>query len=137
MNFLHGSVSLIENAAVFTESMGKLKIPVTAGIPPGFHGNEIILGIRPHHIHLRSQEETAQYRGEVVVYESLGEEGVLEVKVADSILVAQTASDLGLRCKDPVTIGIDWQHAVFFDADTGGNINQADGKRQTAEEKRI
>ena len=75
----------------------------------------LIFGVRPHHIHLTSESVEDQYKGSVVLYESLGEEGVLELEIEGSSALVQTASDLSFTSGENVSFTFDWKNVIFFD----------------------
>jgi ABC-type sugar transport system ATPase subunit len=67
--------------------------------------------------------DIAGHRGEVEVYESLGEEGILEVNVEGSPVIVLTDPGLGLQPGETVEISMDWRRANLFDQKTGKGVS--------------
>ncbi|UCD38392.1 MAG: ABC transporter ATP-binding protein, partial [Fidelibacterota bacterium] len=81
MNLVSGRVMSADDVPVFraTDSAFTIRLPESLlASAKGHENKELVLGIRPHHLHVGDQEESAHHSGQVVVYESLGEGGVLE-----------------------------------------------------------
>ena len=123
MNFIQGELDF-ENGSVLFKTSEK-NFPFH--LPHTFHRfldhyrhKKLVLGIRPQYLHLIKNDGELQYHAVVVMYESLGEEGVLEVSFNDDFdLLVLTEPDLKMTPGSEVAISIDWQHANLFDPDNG------------------
>ena len=126
MNFIDGIISTADGTHIFRSDDCALNIQLPESLlvaTSGWENRNLVLGIRPHHIHMVPQQEFAQYSGEVVVYESLGEEGVLEVKVEGCPLTVLTESELRLQPGETVAISVDWRDANLFDKESGQSLD--------------
>jgi multiple sugar transport system ATP-binding protein len=118
MNLIHGSIGYENNNTYFRLKDKKYHFSLPKEICESFkvwEGKDLILGVRPHHIHLISENGTDEQSGRVVVYESLGEEGVLELEIEGSFVLVQTESDLSFHGGENVSFAIDWKKVIFFD----------------------
>jgi multiple sugar transport system ATP-binding protein len=125
MNLINGRIMSDDGVPVFRSTDHGLSIPLPAGLlnsAERFKNKELVLGIRPHHFHLVHQKKSAQYLGTVVIYESLGEEGVLEVEVEGCALTILTEPEHHYQPGDTVGVAADWENAIFFDRDSGQSL---------------
>ncbi|MFQ5822800.1 MAG: ABC transporter ATP-binding protein [bacterium] len=125
MNFIHGMIPTTNGTSLFYSDDYNLKIQVPENLSKslqGWENKKLVLGIRPHHIQLGPRQDFAQYQGEVVVYESLGEEGVLEVKVEGCTLTVLTEPELRLQRGEPLTISVDCRRVNLFDNKSGQSL---------------
>lgn len=126
MNFINGRINGDEGVPLFRSTDHALSVRLPASLPmsaKGFENKELVLGIRPHHFHIVHQKESAQYLGRVVIYESLGEEGVLEVEVEGCPLTILTEPELRLQPSEPVGVSVDWKDAILFDKKSGQSLS--------------
>lgn len=122
MNSLKGTVSVSDGRPVLGIEDCKLEVPLreTGGEQlKQWQKKELILGVRPYHIHLGTVAGFVPYQARVVVYESLGEEGVVELDVEGCVLIALTDPGLSIFSGEMLTVSIDWQRAILFDSQTG------------------
>ncbi len=125
MNFIYGTITTTDETHIFCSNDYALKIQIPENLPEsvrGWKNKNLVLGIRPHHIHLGPRQEFPQYLSEVVLYESLGEEGVLEVKVEDCPLIVLTEPELRLQPGETLTISVDWSKMNLFDEQSGQSL---------------
>lgn len=125
MSFLQGTVSVSDGRLFFNAQDCDLTVPlseITRRQPGSWQKKKLILGVRPYHIHLGSIEEFATYRARVAVYESVGEEGVVELDVEGCAFTALTDPELSIRSRETLTVSIDWRKAILFDSQTGGML---------------
>jgi multiple sugar transport system ATP-binding protein len=131
MNLIHGSIAAENNSTYFSlkDKNYHLSLPVGFGeMLKNWEGKDLILGVRPHHIHLISDNVVDKQHGSVVVYESLGEEGVLEMELEGSSVLVQTESDLSFHGGENVDFVIDWKKVIFFDKESERAIDLRTGK---------
>lgn len=87
--------------------------------------NEVVLAIRPQHIHAIVPDAVtrdAVVDGRVEVYEALGANGVLKARVGEHALTALTAPERMFDFDEPVRLAIESENALYFDPVTGRNI---------------
>ncbi|UCD38653.1 MAG: ABC transporter ATP-binding protein, partial [Fidelibacterota bacterium] len=126
MNLINGRIMSDDGGPVFRSTDHNLNVRLPAGLlvsAKGFERKELVLGIRPHHFHVVPREESAQYPGRVVIYESLGEEGVLEVEVEGCSLTILTEPELSFQPGDTLGVSADWENAILFDGENGQSLN--------------
>ena len=126
MNFIHGTISKDEGMHMFRSSDYALNIELPESLlvsASGWENKKLVLGIRPHHTHMVHQQELAPYSGKVVIYESLGEEGVLEVEVEGYPLIVVTEPELRLQPGETVGVSVDWKDAILFDEESGQSLS--------------
>ncbi|UCH62656.1 MAG: ABC transporter ATP-binding protein [Fidelibacterota bacterium] len=126
MNFINGTISTAEGTHIFSSFDYDLNIQLPESLmvsARGWEKKKLVLGIRPHHTHMVHEKEFAQRSGKVVIYESLGEEGVLEVEVEGCPLTILTEPELRLKPRETVGVSVDWENAILFDEESGYSLN--------------
>ena len=125
MNFLEGTIRLVHDEPMFYVANTRLKVALPRHVVVQVQAqkrDQLVLGIRPHRIALGHRERLAHYSGAVIVYESLGEEGVLEIDLEGCILTMLVNAGLRLQPRERVPVSIDWHQAILFDAEAGNLI---------------
>jgi len=104
--------------ANFTSTLGK------------FSRKDIILGIRPEHLHVVLPKDLAcaTLRGAVEVIEPLGSELIAYVRVGSNLLAVKTRPDVKMSAKRGVELYLETRAVKLFDPDTGINIIEREGK---------
>ncbi len=122
MNFVPGSLFPEGPGFRFLSEDRSLSLPVLPRLlsrPQTIaNGGPVVLGLRPEHISPAMDSAEDSVAAAVEVYESLGEEGILEVRCGRNVLVSLTQPQLRLRNGQHLDISIDPGKAVFFDPQT-------------------
>jgi multiple sugar transport system ATP-binding protein len=128
MNFISGTLDFENGSVLFRTKQNdlQLQLPQTFNrFLDHYRHKKLVLAIRPHYLHLGKKDRLSQYETVSVLYESLGEEGVLEVQLNNKIhLLILTEPDLNIKPGSSLSISIDWQYAHLFDPNTGESLNQ-------------
>ncbi len=126
MNFLAGRLERDGTAPSFRSEDGSLRLPVGpspfSGPRAVLPGQPVTLGIRPEHIRLADGRPGDVLEASVEVYESLGEEGVLEVRCGRNALTLLTKPGLSHKRGQPVQIRPDVENIILFDPRTGERL---------------
>ena len=126
MNFIPGSLFWEGPEARF-ESQDK---SLCLGGIPGLHpssletggSRRVRLGIRPEDVALIPGPGEDGFSAVVEVYESLGEEGIVELRIGQNVLTALSRSALSFQCGQTLSISMNRQKMVFFDYQTGRRL---------------
>jgi multiple sugar transport system ATP-binding protein len=122
MNFIPGSLFPEGLGFRFQSEDAGLSLPVLPRLlskPRAVaDGGPVILGLRPEHISPAASSSENSVASTVEVYESLGDEGVLEVRCGRNVLVSLTQPQLPFRNGQHLNVSIDPDKAVFFDPQT-------------------
>lgn len=83
---------------------------------------ELVLGIRPEHLHLA--DGSGELRGEVLLVEELGADALLHVRLADSDnpVVARTEGRRPPAQGQPVTFNVQTEDVFAFHPETGARL---------------
>ena len=125
MNLIAGSLCHTGTGAVFNAEGGgaSLGLPEHLSVLGSKRDRAgLILGIRPQHIHLGNLPGSPGHQGQVLLYESLGEEGVLEVDVQGCTITALTKPGLSLMPLENVTLSFNMDTAILFDKESGHSL---------------
>lgn len=121
MNFMDGRI-IEEGNSIFVEFMGnRISICKNKGNilkEKGYVGKEVIIGIRPEHIDLNSNENQEGIGAKVEVTELLGSETYVHLKVEDKTIVARIEPSIMVRVDDNVKASFDLEKIHVFDKDT-------------------
>ncbi|MGV0023370.1 TOBE domain-containing protein [Phormidesmis priestleyi] len=118
MNFLR--VPCDGNTAI----VGSTRIPLPHGtVAP----REIILGLRPEHVHLSRSTEESALKGQVFLVENLGMHNLISIKVENAngepiTIRALMEIHQGISAGNPVKLSIPIEEIHWFDAETGDRI---------------
>lgn len=82
---------------------------------------EVLVGIRPQHIHIAPNLDDGEIAGEVYVSEYMGTGSIVEVKVGDHILKVLT-QEHDYRIAQAVKIQVSKEDIMLFDMHTGKNL---------------
>ena len=118
INFLPGKVVKVSGAMVHAEGPTFKRIAVQLDAGQARVGDEIMLGIRPHHVDLA--EDSGTIKGTVELIEHLGHETVVSLRLLeDTLLTAVLDGDLALEIGDTIELTTRKGKALLFDV--GGN----------------
>jgi multiple sugar transport system ATP-binding protein len=87
--------------------------------------NKVVLGIRPHDLHLGEEPEDSSISGRVNVFEFLGEANYVHCSVGSDIVTIVVDSHTRFSRGDQVTLFVRPDHIHIFDADSGKCISSS------------
>jgi multiple sugar transport system ATP-binding protein len=142
MNFFDGTIMIVGGEMLFEEGIapagGAFTLPgrgFRLPVPPrlmgrlaGKVGRQVVLGIRPEHLHLRpvDGDAVAVVEFRVNVVEPLGSD--MDVYMSTNLndhVVARVEAQSGLRMDAPATLYVDLRKVHFFEpGETGMNLSQ-------------
>ncbi|MBR1606763.1 MAG: ABC transporter ATP-binding protein [Clostridia bacterium] len=116
INFIDGTAQLDGNKATIT--MGKIQAEFTADGPISLSGKDVVLGVRPEHIHISDEGKR-----EAVVYSTLptGMETTVKLDADGIMLTAVVFGDVDYPIDSRVRFDFS-KTAVLFDKATGKNV---------------
>jgi multiple sugar transport system ATP-binding protein len=118
--FVHSHVARADGALRI--SVGEQYLTLSGKVADaisGFENREITVGLRPEDFVSRTDHVPGQtLQGTIDVVEHLGNEQLLYVKVANSVVLARVDPSLRARAGDPVTLGVNPEHMHAFDPDS-------------------
>lgn len=123
MNFLRVPV---ENGSAI---VGGTRIPV----PRGFSSREIMLGIRPEHVHLAQGENEPTLSGEVFLTENLGMHDLVSTRIKTGTAEPMTVRAIlpvhsAIRTGSAIQLAFPPDHIHWFDVTTGDRIATAESR---------
>lgn len=107
--------------------VGNARIP----LPRGFSSREIVLGIRPEHVHLHQGENEPVLTGEVFLTENLGMHDLVSTRIRTNDGEPMTVRAIlpvhsGLGAGSAVRLAFPIDHIHWFDVTTGDRITTAE-----------
>ena len=116
INFIDGTAQAAGNTATIT--MGKIQAEFTADAPISLTGKDVVLGVRPEHIHISDAGKR-----EAVVYSTLptGMETTVKLDAEGIMLTAVVFGDVDYPIDSRVRFDFS-KTAVLFDKATGKNV---------------
>jgi multiple sugar transport system ATP-binding protein len=130
MNFIKGKIVESGQDLIVEYSQGRVLLTPEKARKvkeSDYVGKEIILGIRPEHIHYQlpgshsDDPKDAQFDVDVDVVEILGSEQIIFYQF-DGVEYAAKAVDTNVRAGDRARLAIDIQKVHIFDADTKSTV---------------
>lgn len=99
----------------------------SAALSDSFEGADVTLGLRPQHLRVGPPGTPLPpafqaMTGTVDVYEALGTHGVLMARIGDRSLTALTDLDHAFEPGEPVQLGVDPAHLLYFCPTRGHNL---------------
>lgn len=123
MNFIQGKVIKEEKGLVFQDHSGILKAKLShSSVFESYTGKEIILGIRPEHIHTHPVKGDSNYipfKAEVQLVERLGHESFAFAALGEQQITSRLAPEEQVEPLTSITLFIDRDKMHFFDPVTG------------------
>lgn len=123
MNFLDGLITE-KNDDIYLNLLNKnLKLSKPQGIilkEKNYIDKDVIIGIRPEHIHC--SKEKATFLGEIEVSENLGSETILYTKVSQKNILVKTNTSNDIKTHDPLYFDFDLSKLHFFDKNSEESI---------------
>jgi multiple sugar transport system ATP-binding protein len=121
MNFAEVAVA-DAGGALWAEHAGfRVKVPpARAERLRAYRGERVTLGVRPENLHVATGEDAAEnsFDAVVEVVEPLGSEMLLDVRAADTPLVARVDPRTRVKAHESVRLAFDPEHVHFFDRKT-------------------
>jgi len=115
------SLKTDENLCITQLSHGHLK---------NYNKDDVRIGIRPFQIEISHTKESSEYfKASVSVYESLGEKGILSVKIGKQILNIVTKPEQKFKRNDNVWISFPYKDLYFFEPGTGKRLRNLEYKK--------
>ena len=116
INFIDGTAQVEGHSAIIT--MGKIQAEFTADAPISLTGKEVVLGVRPEHIHISDAGKR-----EAAVYSTLptGMETTVKLEADGIMLTAVVFGDVDYPIDSRVRFDFS-KTAVLFDKATGKNV---------------
>jgi multiple sugar transport system ATP-binding protein len=128
MNFIEGRINDDGGNFVFADGGVNLPLPqrVSANLQ-GHRGSEVVLGIRPEHIHepegtATGGKELAELSAVVDVVEPMGSEVFLSLSTGETAFVARFDPVHIPKVGQQVQLAVDIDRAQFFDKDTQASL---------------
>src|SRR5258707_14994059 len=124
MNFLDVKISE-EGPGLFAETPSlRLAMPSANNRAlAGWRGKEVLIGMRPGHLSLRSDRSQCGFDASVEVVEQLGSEIILETRLGDArVTVARVDPQVSFRVGETVRLSVQPDRLHFFDPVTEAAI---------------
>jgi multiple sugar transport system ATP-binding protein len=106
MNFISGKI-ITELGKVLVELPGQLKAGLNEkqqdALSKSNQSRDVVLGVRPEDVRVFPQEETL-YPAEVYVFEPLGVQNIVTLKIADTLIKATLSGDVFLQIGEKVSV---------------------------------
>jgi multiple sugar transport system ATP-binding protein len=126
MNFLSGSVRVIEGRLLLTTAGGTVELPGRLGaFLSGRTDGEIAVGIRPEHIEVSLSPVADAIAAETVVLEPLGAHQLMTVRAGMQTLKVTVPTDLAAQPGQRVWLRMNPERIRLMDARTGEAIGAA------------
>ncbi|MFQ5834402.1 MAG: ABC transporter ATP-binding protein [bacterium] len=125
MNFLEcrlnegGRVTLKENSGSFNLELPKDSL---AMVREKASSKDLIVGIRPEDISFCNKSDPHALKAEVYVFEPLGSENIINLKIGETIIKARTPPSLVLRAEEEVWMRFKEKKIHIFDKNTEKNL---------------
>jgi len=121
MNFLDCTFTE-KNGSSFLDAVNFV-LPIPDDISETIKGkttsSELVLGIRPEDISVKSKSEQEQFiEGEVYITEPLGSEVIVDIKIGDDLVKAKAAPGFSINVGEKVWIGFNTGKTHIFDKRT-------------------
>jgi len=122
MNILRTTVIKHENDFYFTFKDSNLRILIPHRYYSKVHdGFEVKMGVRPMDLYVGSKESKGTHE-RVAVFENLGDERRIGVRVGDNLVMLITADEKRYRHGDVIKLEVNEQKTHLFDLETGNRI---------------
>lgn len=122
MNILRTTVIKHDNDFYFTFKDSNLRILVPRRYYAKVHdGFEVKMGVRPMDLHVGSKESKGTHE-RVAVFENLGDERRIGVRVGDNLVMLITADENRYHHGDVIKLEVNEQKTHLFDLETGSRI---------------
>lgn len=102
----------------------------------GYEGQPLVLGIRPEHIHVNSEElsglPVSEFDATITVSELTGAETIIYAVYAEQEFIARVEADTAIEPGHTARLAFDMSHAHFFDAENGTRIKAENSDKSVA-----
>jgi multiple sugar transport system ATP-binding protein len=125
MNFFHVEVEEEGGVPVMKGEAVSVMVPERMRPHLGPKGRQLVLGVRPEHMHEAAEGEANTVVGTVDVLEPLGSEVHALGKVAGHDFTARLEPDTRIKVGDTVRVGVSLDDLHLFDRSTGRSLLEA------------
>ncbi len=123
MNLLRSTIEKSPHGYVFTFQGSNLQIQVPLRYESVLHeGMVVTLGVRPVDVIIDQREEGSGSSIQVAIYEDLGDERRISVRVGENLLSLTTTDSVYYERGDQVKLKFNAERTHLFDVDTGERI---------------
>lgn len=127
INLVECDVQSIDGQVHFVREEASLRLTPPAQLAERVQSagvDRVIVGLRPNFMHAGNGSQAAgeSFPARVYVYERLGTKGVLSVTVGKQRMDIVTPIDMDFEIDQPVTIGVESENMLVFDARTEKNL---------------
>jgi len=125
VNFLSGTLNVNQEIPVFHCQV--FDYPLPARLRPAVRtlatGHELVLGIRPMYVRVSNvKHDDCPIGGTIYIYENLGEEALLTIKICDELIRVIVTPERVLQTEGAVWVGFSEQNLHLFDKRTGQSL---------------
>lgn len=123
MNLLKSTISAVDGGFVFTFEGSDLRVPVPERYFKVVHDNmAVTLGVRPVDVLIADKSESGGTPIPVAIYEDLGDERRVSVRVGESLLNLTTTDQIYYDRGDIISLKFHAEKTHLFDINTGDRI---------------
>lgn len=123
MNLLASEISAVDGGFVFTFEGSDLRVPVPERYNHVVSDKmKVTLGVRPVDVLIAGKNEKSGTPIPVAVYEDLGDERRVSVRVGENLLNLTTTDQIYYDVGDPVSLKFNAEKTHLFDIETGNRI---------------
>jgi len=99
----------------------QLSLPeaISDNVKKNISNSEVVLGFRPEDVTLSNLEVSDSIKAEVYVYEPLGSEIIVDLKIGDTLARAKVSPDTQLKIGQPEWLNLNKNKMQIFDKKTG------------------
>ena len=120
MNFIDASLVYEDSKVLLDSGFFKLELPdFIADMVRKERVSEVVMGIRPEHVHIVEKKEPEAFEVEVYVIEPLGGETIVDFVLGEKIHKIKYLGELDLKPGDKIYIKFDKKYLHIFDKRTG------------------
>jgi len=119
MNFLSGSIASLDRSFESDGLQLKLPEPQSGSLPACAAGQQVVLGIRPEHVHVSNEAREGWLAASVYVTELMGSETFVFLTLSGNKIIARAPSEFRAEVEATVWVRIDMARAHFFAMVTG------------------
>lgn len=124
MNLFQGEIVRRDNSWAFQTGGLKMSFPVTAKLPESITGGRLILGIRPEHLHIATNDDLGpKLQGSVKVVEPMGSRTQITVECNGVPITVVTNNEVSLKERDEANMSLPLTKMHFFASNTEERID--------------
>jgi multiple sugar transport system ATP-binding protein len=122
INLIRGRIEAADGSGRFIADTGEGRITIPTTVPAGFADRPAVLAARPHQITIVPNGGDADVRGEVLLWEWLGEEGQADIDVGGEIFQVVSTANLHLERHSTVGLRFPKTRQLLFDVESGKRL---------------